>query len=55
VPENLRAQLGADRREYKAIWRALLDEAATSGVLPPGMDQRVARLFILGALNWSLE
>jgi AcrR family transcriptional regulator len=55
LPENLRAQLGADRREYEAIWRALLDEAATSGVLPPGMDQRAARLFILGALNWSLE
>jgi AcrR family transcriptional regulator len=42
VPENLRAQLGADSREYEAIWRALLDETATSGVLPPGMDQRAA-------------
>jgi AcrR family transcriptional regulator len=55
VPATLRAQLGADRREYEAIWRALLDEAATSGVLPPGTDRSAARLFILGALNWSLE
>jgi AcrR family transcriptional regulator len=55
VPETLRVQLGAERREYEAIWRGMLDEAATSGVLPLGMDRRAARLFILGALNWSLE
>ncbi len=55
VPETLRAQLSNDRREYEAVWRSLLDAAATSGALPPGMDRNAARLFILGALNWSLE
>jgi AcrR family transcriptional regulator len=55
VPETLRVHLGNDRRAYEKVWRTLMDEAAKSDSLPPGMDPRAARLAILGALNWSLE
>mgnify|MGYP001556692822 CR=1 FL=1 len=55
VPETLRAQLHHDRHEYEAVWRELLAAAQACGALAPGIDPSAARLFILGALNWSLE
>ncbi|QCI67069.1 TetR/AcrR family transcriptional regulator [Phreatobacter stygius] len=55
VPPSLKAQLSQARRDYEAIWRRLLDEAAAAKALAPGIDAEVARLAILGALNWSLE
>jgi TetR/AcrR family transcriptional regulator, cholesterol catabolism regulator len=55
VPATLRIELSAARREYEAIWRALLEDVAASGALPVGIDRDAARLAILGALNWSLE
>ena len=55
VPASLRIQLGDERRDYEKLWRALLDEAAESGTLAPGLDRSTTRLAILGALNWSLE
>ena len=55
VPATLRAGLTSARREYEAVWRALLDDVAASGALAPGIDRNAARLAILGALNWSLE
>jgi AcrR family transcriptional regulator len=55
VPATLRIGLSSVRRNYEAVWRALLDDIAANGALPPGMDRNAARLAILGALNWSLE
>jgi TetR/AcrR family transcriptional regulator, cholesterol catabolism regulator len=55
VPATLRIELSSARRDYEAVWRALLDDIAANGALPPGMDRNAARLAILGALNWSLE
>jgi AcrR family transcriptional regulator len=55
VPEGLRQALSSERRDYEEIWRRLLDDAAATGALAPGVDRAAARLAILGALNWSLE
>ncbi|WP_348393493.1 hypothetical protein, partial [Streptococcus pneumoniae] len=55
VPPSLKTELSQARRDYEAVWRALLDEASAAKVLAPGIDPEVARLAILGALNWSLE
>jgi TetR/AcrR family transcriptional regulator, cholesterol catabolism regulator len=55
VPATLRIKLGTARREYEAVWRSLMDDMASSGALPAGIDANAARLAILGALNWSLE
>jgi AcrR family transcriptional regulator len=55
VPATLRAGLNSARRDYEAVWRALLDDVAVGGALAPGIDRNAARLAILGALNWSLE
>jgi hypothetical protein len=55
VPKTLWTQLSSARRDYEAIWSALLDEAAAADALPVGVDPDAAALAILGALNWSLE
>lgn len=41
------------RRDYEAAWLPVLDALATSGALRP--DVRLARLLMLGALNWSVQ
>ena len=41
------------QREYDAPWLPVLDALAAAGVLRG--DVRLARLFILGALNWSVQ
>lgn len=55
VPPNLKAGLSQARRDYETVWRRLLEAAAAAKALAPGIDPDVARLAILGALNWSLE
>ncbi len=53
-------QLEGDARErmtrlrdrYDALWSGLIRRAIDSGRLSPDLDVRVARLFILGAVNW---
>lgn len=55
VPERVRAAAVAHRRRYEDWWRALLDRGAAEGAFAPGTDLRLVRLFLLGAMNWSLE
>lgn len=55
APPALREGLAQVRKDYEALWRGLLDEAAAAGLLPEGAEARAARLALLGALNWSLE
>ncbi|MCZ0734260.1 TetR/AcrR family transcriptional regulator [Phreatobacter sp. AB_2022a] len=55
VPPAIKAGLADTRRAYEGVWKRLLGEAAAAGALAPGIDPDVARLAILGALNWSLE
>ncbi|MBN8943179.1 MAG: TetR family transcriptional regulator [Rhizobiales bacterium] len=55
VPPSLKTELSQARRDYETVWRGLLDEASAAKALAPGIDPEVARLAILGALNWSLE
>lgn len=37
------------------IWRALFDEALTSGEISDALDPSVLRLLLLGMMNWSIE
>ncbi|MGL4288279.1 MAG: TetR/AcrR family transcriptional regulator [Phreatobacter sp.] len=55
VPPSLKHELSQARRDYETVWRALLEQASAAKALAPGIDPEVARLAILGALNWSLE
>jgi AcrR family transcriptional regulator len=43
------------RREYADFWDALLEDALRRGELRPDIATAVARLFVIGALNWTVE
>ncbi|MFI9408621.1 TetR/AcrR family transcriptional regulator [Nocardia gamkensis] len=51
IAESLRQESVA----YHAIWRALLEHLAESGDLRPGLDIGIARMLVVGALNWTAE
>jgi AcrR family transcriptional regulator len=55
VPERVRSAVMAGRRAYEAWWRALLDVGEADGAFTPDADLSLVRLFLLGAMNWSLE
>lgn len=43
------------RRAYADNWDQLLDEALQRGDLRAGSSKAVVRLFVIGALNWTVE
>jgi AcrR family transcriptional regulator len=51
TPESVRRT----RRAYDDLWRALVDELATAGVLATGIAPERLRLFLLGAMNGSVD
>lgn len=55
VPEAIRAKNLTLRDNYAAMWRQILEGAQRSGDLRPDANLTLARLFILGALNWTVE
>jgi AcrR family transcriptional regulator len=55
VPSRVREGNKAVRRAYEKLWVELLDRAANEGVLRPGLDRRLARRALIGALNATLE
>ncbi|BEK87588.1 TetR/AcrR family transcriptional regulator [Nocardia seriolae] len=55
IPERIRARQVAEENEYGDIWRKLVADAKAEGLLRPELDPRVARMLVLGALNWAAE
>lgn len=55
IPEEIREQNLKLRSSYVAIWHQILNDARNSGEIKSDTDLTLARLFILGALNWSAE
>lgn len=55
VPEEIRTQNLQLRDHYGTIWQDILETAKERGELRPNSDTTLARLFILGALNWTAE
>jgi len=55
VPAEVSKGHLADQRRYGAYWHSLIDAAAAAGSLRPGLDLFVARMLVLGALNWTAE
>ncbi|MFR9806847.1 TetR/AcrR family transcriptional regulator [Pseudonocardia sp. RS010] len=51
VGKRARAQITA----YNDIWRGLIADLAEAGQLRDGLDASVARMLVLGALNWAAE
>ncbi|RJQ74447.1 TetR/AcrR family transcriptional regulator [Pseudonocardiaceae bacterium YIM PH 21723] len=55
LPPAIRTRQRAEQEKYADIWRQLLLDAQKSGVLQAGLDLGVARMLVLGALNWAAE
>jgi AcrR family transcriptional regulator len=55
IPEHIRLRFAEEVGKYGDVWRRLLDDAALRGELRPELDPRVARMLVLGALNWAVE
>ncbi len=45
----------AEVSQYNDIWRGLVDDLAAAGELREDVDPAVARMIVLGALNWAAE
>jgi AcrR family transcriptional regulator len=45
----------ADQRRYGNYWNTLIQSAVDAGELRPDIDLFVARMLVLGALNWTAE
>jgi AcrR family transcriptional regulator len=55
LPPEIRDTLRRENAAYHAIWRGLLERLADSGELRPGLDIGIARMLVVGALNWTAE
>ncbi len=55
LPARLKRSNQLRRKDYSAFWDGLLTEAAERGGLRTGVDLHIARLVILGAVNWTVE
>ncbi|GGN19792.1 TetR/AcrR family transcriptional regulator [Streptomyces fuscichromogenes] len=55
LPEDIRARLREDSAAYFELWRDLLATAKAVGAVRAGIDLRVARMLVMGALNWTPE
>ncbi|GGN19955.1 TetR/AcrR family transcriptional regulator [Streptomyces fuscichromogenes] len=55
VPEDLRTRQLAEDGRYGDIWRTLVQDAQKAGGLRADLEPRVARMLVLGALNWAAE
>lgn len=55
LPEQISARQKAEEALYGEVWRKLFKNAADAGKIRDDLDQRVARMLVIGALNWAAE
>jgi len=55
APEHVREKNKKVRKQYGEFWRELLEGAQRSGEIARDVDLSVARMFLIGALNWAAE
>ncbi len=55
VPDDVHDRQVRLRGEYDDFWRKLLAAARAAGEIRADADLTMVRMFLLGALNWSLE
>ena len=55
APSDARARILSRRRDYADYWRSLLTAARKAGEVDPERDLSLVRMFLFGALNWSVE
>jgi AcrR family transcriptional regulator len=55
LPPEIVESLRLESAAYHSIWRNLLERLAEAGQLRPGLDIGIARMLVVGALNWTAE
>src|SRR6202046_4042408 len=55
VPLSIRKRQIMEEERYGEVWRRLLNDLAWGGRLRPELDLYIARMLVLGALNWAVE
>ena len=55
IPEHLRTRQKKEDAAYGRIWQQLFTNAIADGELRDDVDTRMARLLVMGALNWAAE
>jgi AcrR family transcriptional regulator len=55
IPQAIRRKHDALRASYGAYWQELLEQVAASEPLRPRSSPGLARMFLLGAINWTSE
>jgi AcrR family transcriptional regulator len=55
LPDKIRNRQLVEETKYGALWRRLINEAAAAGELRSDLEPRIARMLIVGALNWAAE
>lgn len=55
LPPDIRAQQLEVQERYADLWRELIDDARRADQLREGLDPAIARMMVLGALNWVPE
>lgn len=55
LPATISRRALAEVAEYNDIWRSLLDDLESAGQLRPDIQPSVARMLVLGAINWATE
>jgi AcrR family transcriptional regulator len=55
LPPEIRGSLHRESAAYHAIWRGLLERSAAAGALRADLDIGIARMLVIGALNWTAE
>lgn len=55
VPDVVASAAHDGSEAYHHLWRELLDAAAESGQVGDDLDLGVARMLVVGALNWTTE
>ena len=55
LPERLSKRQKKEEAAYGRIWQSLFDDAVGAGQIDAELDVPLARLLVLGALNWVAE
>ncbi|MEU3474664.1 TetR/AcrR family transcriptional regulator [Rhodococcus sp. 14-2483-1-1] len=55
LPESIRARQVAEEAKYGKIWQKLFKDAADEGQIRDDLDVKMARMLVIGALNWAAE
>jgi AcrR family transcriptional regulator len=55
IPEHLKTRQKKEEAAYGRIWQQLFANAIADGELRDDVDTRMARLLVMGALNWAAE